>query len=120
MPADLPADPLELRAIAVEIAAAAGALVRRARADGFGITTKSTDTDMVTDVDHASDRLILEMLAERRPSDAVLTEESGSADGESGICWVVDPIDGTTNFVYDHAPVTVPAQHPMDERRRQR
>ncbi len=105
--ADLPADPLELRSIAVEVAAAAAALVRASRAQGFGIATKSTDTDMVTDVDHASDRLIVEMLAARRPNDAILAEESGPADGVSGVCWVVDPIDGTTNFVYDHPPYTV-------------
>lgn len=107
IPEGLPADPMALQSIAIEVASAAAALIRTARADGFDIATKSTDTDMVTDVDHASDRLIVEMLADRRPDDAILTEESGSTSGTSGLTWVVDPIDGTTNFVYEHPPYAV-------------
>ena len=107
LPDGLPADPASLMAIAAEAATAAATMIRDARAAGFGIETKSTDTDMVTDLDHASDRLIIEMLHSHRPDDAILTEESGMSAGTSGICWIVDPIDGTTNFVYDHPPYTV-------------
>ena len=114
-PDGLPADPASLLAIAVEIAGAAADMIRTARADGFGIETKSTDTDLVTDLDHASDRLILEMLGSRRPDDAILTEESGIANGTSGGCWIVDPIDGTTNFVYDHPPYTVSIAAAVDD-----
>lgn len=107
LPTDLPADPDELRAVALRIAVTASELVRTRRRAGFGIATKSTATDMVTDVDRASDALIRELLADARPDDAVVTEEDEALGGTTGITWYADPIDGTTNFVYDHSPYTV-------------
>ena len=62
---------------------------------------------MVTDLDRASDELIRGLLLEARPDDGLLTEEDADHAGPSGIVWVVDPIDGTTNFVYDHPPYAV-------------
>lgn len=113
---DLPADPEELRRIARTIAVTAADLVRRNRRDGFDVATKSTATDMVTDVDRASDVLIRELLAEARPDDGVVTEEDAAIGGSTGITWYADPIDGTTNFVYDHSPYTVSIAAAVDGR----
>jgi myo-inositol-1(or 4)-monophosphatase len=64
------------------------------------VATKSTPTDVVTASDHALEVLIRERLAQLRPGDAVVGEEHGSTAGESRTIWVVDPIDGTVNFLY--------------------
>ena len=104
---DLPAAPSELRSLAASTALMAAELVRTERAKGFGVETKSTSVDMVNDVDKASDELITDLLTSARPNDALLTEESGATSGTSGITWIVDPIDGTTNFVYGHPPYAV-------------
>ena len=104
---DLPADPRELATIALRIASSAADLVRERRAQGFGIETKSTATDMVTDVDRASDRLIRELIGQARPDDGIITEEDATMVGTSGVTWVADPIDGTTNFVYGMRPYLV-------------
>ena len=64
------------------------------------IRSKSTRTDLVTEADRASERLILERLRDERPDGAVIAEEGGSREGTSGLTWVVDPLDGTINFVY--------------------
>ncbi|MGO8876355.1 MAG: inositol monophosphatase family protein [Acidimicrobiales bacterium] len=64
------------------------------------VRSKSSRTDLVTEADQASDRLIVSRLAAARPHDAILAEESGSSAGTSGLTWVVDPLDGTINFVY--------------------
>jgi myo-inositol-1(or 4)-monophosphatase len=87
--------------IAVDIATDTGKLIRSQRRERFGIDTKSTPTDMVTDVDRRAEAYILNQLAIRRPDDAVLGEEGGGHAGGSGVRWVVDPIDGTVNFVLD-------------------
>jgi myo-inositol-1(or 4)-monophosphatase len=64
------------------------------------VSTKSTPTDVVTASDHAVEALIRDRLAQLRPGDAVVGEEHGSTSGESRTMWVVDPIDGTVNFLY--------------------
>ncbi len=102
-------DPGELLALAREVAVAAGALLERslARTD-LWVRRKSSDTDLVTEIDHAAEQLIIERLLAARPDDAILGEESGArAGGESAVRWVIDPIDGTTNFVYRLAPFSV-------------
>ena len=95
-------DPAALLALAVDTAREAGDLVARGRASaGEQVGVKSTATDVVTAVDTASERLIVERLLAARPDDAVLGEEGASRDGTSGVRWLVDPIDGTVNFLYD-------------------
>lgn len=106
------ADPAALADLAVELACRAGALVERGRAavdpDGtaldlperLGVDTKSSPTDVVTQMDRASERLLADELGARRPHDAVLGEEGAARDGSSGVRWVVDPIDGTVNYLY--------------------
>jgi len=114
------ADPEELLAVAVDVARQAAALAVARRADGIGeVGTKSTATDLVTAADRAVERLIVELLRERRPGDEVLGEEYGGGEhgggpevGPDRIRWVVDPIDGTVNYVYGlpHYAVSVAAE----------
>lgn len=90
----------ELLRLAVDVATEAGELIRTGRAEGFRVAaTKSSITDVVTDIDRASERLIRQRLLGARPGDGFLGEEGGSDPSESGVRWVVDPIDGTVNFV---------------------
>jgi len=64
------------------------------------VTSKSTPTDLVSEADLASERAIKALLAERRPDDGFVGEEGGSEQGTSGLDWVVDPLDGTVNFLF--------------------
>ena len=91
----------ELRALAEAIAREAGALLRDAfRGPELRISAKSTPTDLVSEADHAAEHLIRERLSAARPDDGVLGEEGGDVAGTSGIRWVVDPLDGTVNFLF--------------------
>jgi myo-inositol-1(or 4)-monophosphatase len=102
-------DPLDvaLLALAKSVAQEAGALIARYAADGFAVGTKSTATDMVTEADRAAEALIVERLLGARPGDGFVGEEGGREAGTSGVRWVVDPLDGTTNFVYGIPAYTV-------------
>ncbi|MBB5122147.1 inositol-phosphate phosphatase [Streptomyces eurocidicus] len=96
-------DPLkaELLSVALEAAARAGALLRDGRPADLGVAaTKTSPIDVVTEMDLAAEKLITDFLAERRPADGVLGEEGASTAGTSGVRWVVDPIDGTVNYLY--------------------
>jgi myo-inositol-1(or 4)-monophosphatase len=95
---DLPTQLLGLaRATAEEAALLVGA-GRSSAADQ--VDTKSSPVDVVTAVDTASEELIVRRLLEARPDDGVIGEEGASREGTSGVRWVVDPIDGTVNFLY--------------------
>ena len=98
MTADRPEALLDL---ARDIAAEAVVVLRAAagRAD-LQIARKTSATDLVTEIDHAVEALVTGRIAEARPDDAIVGEEGADRPGTSGIRWVVDPIDGTTNFVY--------------------
>ncbi|KGN33232.1 inositol-phosphate phosphatase [Knoellia sinensis KCTC 19936] len=99
----LPDDALAaaLEALAGDIARSAGRLVVDERpADVTVAATKSSATDVVTEMDQRAQDHLIERLREARPDDAVLGEESGGASGTSGITWVIDPIDGTVNYLY--------------------
>ncbi|MGX7679862.1 inositol monophosphatase family protein [Jatrophihabitans sp. DSM 45814] len=90
----------DLELIAVDLAVRAGELMLRRRAEGFEIRTKSSPTDVVTDVDRAVEAFLVTELARLRPADGVFGEEQGvSAQSNSGVRWIVDPIDGTVNFM---------------------
>ncbi|MFJ9893492.1 inositol monophosphatase family protein [Streptomyces sp. NPDC091280] len=94
-------NPLELLDIAQKVAAAAGTLAASMRSDGISVAaTKSSQLDIVTQADTAVETLIRDRLRELRPDDGFFGEESGEAGGTSGIIWVVDPIDGTVNYLY--------------------
>lgn len=99
----LPDDALaaELEALAADVARSAGRLVVDERPDAVEVaTTKSSATDVVTVMDQRSQDHLIARLREARPDDSVLGEESGGAVGTSGITWVIDPIDGTVNYLY--------------------
>jgi myo-inositol-1(or 4)-monophosphatase len=94
-------NPQQLLGLALEVAAEAqGLILRSAARTDLAMTRKSSATDLVTEIDHAVEALIVDRLLEARPDDGVLGEEGGDRVGHSGVRWVIDPIDGTTNFVY--------------------
>jgi len=83
------------------VARAAGALlIERYRAPASGVERKSSRTDMVSDADRDAEALIRDLLTAERPEDGLLGEEGSRHDGASGRRWVVDPLDGTTNYLY--------------------
>jgi myo-inositol-1(or 4)-monophosphatase len=94
----------ELMDVAETAARAAGALLRDAAARrDFAVRDKLSVRDLVTDADVAAERRVVEVLDRRRPDDGILGEESAARDGTSGRRWLIDPLDGTTNFVYGRA-----------------
>ena len=91
----------DLLDIARSVAEEAGALAARLRTEGVEVAaTKSSPIDIVTAVDRATEDLIRGRLAALRPGDGFLGEESGATRSGSGLTWVVDPIDGTVNYLY--------------------
>nr|WP_203670155.1 inositol monophosphatase family protein [Cellulomonas pakistanensis] len=97
-------DPAEVRALselAERVARSAGDLIRATRPARVQVAaTKSSDVDPVTAMDLASESHLRALLAEHRPHDGVLGEEHGLEPGTSGLTWVLDPIDGTVNYLY--------------------
>jgi myo-inositol-1(or 4)-monophosphatase len=90
-----------LREVAEAIAREAGHQLREAFAGPLvNVTAKSSPTDLVSEADHAAERLIRERLASARPGDGFLGEEGGDETGTTGLRWVVDPLDGTINFLF--------------------
>ncbi len=98
----MPGIPLaRLEELAVEVATLAGRYVLERRPAGLTSTgTKSSTTDVVTVMDTAAEALIRAHLRRARPDDGLLGEEGARRSGSSGISWVVDPIDGTVNYLY--------------------
>lgn len=68
----------------------------------MGVATKSSETDLVSDADRAAERSIADTLRAERPRDGVLGEEGAAVTAESGRRWLVDPLDGTTNYLYGY------------------
>lgn len=100
--------------LARDVAAEAGQLVQRMRREGVEVAgTKSSDVDVVTRADQASEELIRRRLLAERPDDGLLGEEGDEVAGTSGVRWVVDPIDGTVNYLYGLPAyaVSVAAEH---------
>ena len=99
-------DPRELRDAAAELARAAGAILR----EGHGrahVPERKGRIDLVTEYDRRSERLVIEGIRQRYPGHAILAEESGAhaggaADAAGAVRWVVDPLDGTTNFTHNY------------------
>ena len=101
------------RAVAVETAG----LVRIRRRAGVEVAaTKSSPVDIVTEVDQAAERLIYDRLMSARPDDGFLGEEGGSSESSSGVTWIVDPIDGTVNFLYGIPQYAVSIAASVDDR----
>ncbi|MGW1048411.1 inositol monophosphatase family protein [Streptomyces sp. NPDC001118] len=96
-------DPLhrELLELALETARRAGELLRDGRPADLAVAkTKSSPIDVVTEMDIAAEKLITDLISGRRPDDGFLGEEGASSEGTSGIRWVIDPLDGTVNYLY--------------------
>lgn len=90
----------DLRALAERLARDAGALLMDRLPGVRDLVSKSTPTDVVSEVDHAAEALIVDALRAERPDDAILAEEGTYDTGSTGLRWVVDPLDGTVNYVY--------------------
>jgi myo-inositol-1(or 4)-monophosphatase len=91
----------DLLTIASTIALRAGELATKRRGEGIDVAgTKSSPVDVVTEADRETEALIRSMLADARPDDGFFGEESGAEAGTSGLNWIVDPIDGTVNYLY--------------------
>ncbi|HEY1013013.1 MAG TPA: inositol monophosphatase family protein [Herpetosiphonaceae bacterium] len=91
-----------MRESAIAIARAAGAVLRDGLSRERTIERKSASVDLVTDIDLASERVILAGLREQFPGHRVVAEESGDDARESEYCWVIDPLDGTTNYAHGY------------------
>jgi myo-inositol-1(or 4)-monophosphatase len=78
-------------------------LLERYGGPAEGVSSKSSETDLVSEADRASEAAILDLLLSERPEDGLLGEEGSSRDGASGRRWVVDPLDGTINYLYGFA-----------------
>ena len=91
----------DLLTIARDVALQAGALAKQRRSEGVAVAaSKSSPVDIVTEADRETERLIRSLLADRRPDDGFFGEESDASSSSSGLHWIVDPIDGTVNFLY--------------------
>ncbi|SEI88920.1 inositol monophosphatase family protein [Demequina mangrovi] len=103
--------PAALLDVASALATEVGRLIVDGRATARVASTKSSDVDIVTQMDLAAETLLRQRLAELRPEDGILGEEGDDVIGTSGITWVLDPIDGTVNYLYGipHYSVSVAA-----------
>jgi myo-inositol-1(or 4)-monophosphatase len=103
-----------LLGIAIDSARRAGSLVNDFLAERDGRSrlrvnarSKSSATDLVTRADHASEELIVATILANRPNDGIVGEEGSRVAGSTGVDWIIDPIDGTTNFVYGYPAFAV-------------
>ena len=86
--------------LAVQVATETASMLVDERPTHLGFATKSTPTDVVTVMDTKAERLLLDRIAASRPDDGFLGEEGAARAGTSGVRWVLDPIDGTVNYLY--------------------
>lgn len=92
-------DLAEDAALAADLVRQAGLLAQELRASGLRVDTKTSVSDVVTAADHAAERMVVDHLAAWRPDDGILGEEGNERPSTSGRTWVIDPVDGTYNFV---------------------
>lgn len=103
-----PYDLAGLGSLAERVARVAGDRILELRGQGVEVAhTKSSEIDIVTHADRLSEQLVQEAILAARPADGILGEEGASVDGTTGITWVIDPIDGTVNYLYDLPAYTV-------------
>jgi myo-inositol-1(or 4)-monophosphatase len=96
---DVADSPERLGVLAVDLAAGAAAEVRSRLGERAEVSSKTTSTDLVTAADRHVEQWLADRLARSRPADSILGEEGGGRPGSSGVRWILDPIDGTVNFV---------------------
>ncbi|HJP25510.1 MAG TPA: inositol monophosphatase family protein, partial [Acidimicrobiales bacterium] len=109
------ADPDTLRDLALAIARAVAPAIGQQAGQVDVSATKSTSTDLVTEVDRWSEAQIVSRILDDRPDDSILGEEGTGVTGNSGVRWVIDPIDGTTDFVYGHPGFSISIGVEVDE-----
>jgi myo-inositol-1(or 4)-monophosphatase len=95
------AEPGELLELACAVAREAGAMLADRTGQAVVVSTKSSPTDVVTEMDQAAERLIRERILGARPGDTILGEEGGEIGAGALVRWIVDPLDGTVNYLYD-------------------
>src|SRR5690606_34742779 len=93
--------------LATSVAREAGAIQRERFHFERTVEAKSSPSDAVTEVDRACEELIVSRILEARPDDSILGEEGAARVGTSGVRWVIDPLDGTVNYVYRRADFSV-------------
>jgi myo-inositol-1(or 4)-monophosphatase len=92
----------ELERHCIDLAVEAGRFIRDERPEAVDVAeTKTTETDVVTEMDRRSEELLHRRIRELRPDDGLLGEEGSEVAGTSGLTWVIDPIDGTVNYLYE-------------------
>ena len=107
-----PAELTELLTLAHGAALAAGVELLGRYGHVEGLDTKSSATDPVSDADRAAERLLVQILSDARPGDGLLGEEGAARPSSTGLTWVIDPLDGTVNYLYglDNFAVSVAAE----------
>jgi myo-inositol-1(or 4)-monophosphatase len=106
-------EPQALLDLALATAREAGELIVRLRSEGVEVAgTKSSPIDIVTEADRACEVLVRDRLLGARPDDGMVGEEGSAREGTSGVVWIVDPIDGTVNYLYGlpHFAVSIAAE----------
>jgi myo-inositol-1(or 4)-monophosphatase len=93
-------DPGDLLGLAIAVAREAGEMLAEHRARPEVVGTKTSPTDVVTEMDQAAEQLIRARILAERPDDAILGEEGGQTGGDAPVRWIVDPLDGTVNYLY--------------------
>ena len=105
-----------LECVAIEVAALAAGYVRARRGSATEAGTKSSPTDVVTHTDLECERLIRAELLARCPGSSIVGEECSDDAGDNNVGWLVDPIDGTVNFLYDLPVVSISIAATVDDR----
>jgi myo-inositol-1(or 4)-monophosphatase len=110
--ADSTVDPARLLDLAMRCARAAGRELTNRYGKVEGLTTKSSATDPVTDADRSAESTLVKLISQERPDDGLLGEEGAERESRTGIRWVIDPLDGTVNYVYqlDNFAVSIAAE----------
>lgn len=88
--------------VALDAARLAAAVHHKASRRSLSADAKLEPTDLVTEIDREAERQLVAIIRQARPHDGILGEEGTNIAGSSGVCWVIDPLDGTTNFVYGY------------------
>jgi Archaeal fructose-1,6-bisphosphatase and related enzymes of inositol monophosphatase family len=105
--------------VAIKAARAAGAIINRAALDVESVRISQKQiNDFVTEVDHASEKIIIETLLTAYPGHGILAEESGTEYGakDSEFVWIIDPLDGTTNFIHGFPSIASASRWPSRAR----
>jgi myo-inositol-1(or 4)-monophosphatase len=97
----------ELLSIAKHAAQIAAAVHCNIKHDSLAVRTKSSSIDLVTEIDREAERQIVATIHSARPDDAIVGEEGTNIAGNSGVCWIIDPLDGTTNFIHKYPAYAV-------------